>query len=181
MIRKSLMLVVTLLSLPFFRGPSVVASRLIGSEAPYFRVQGGDDKEMALDMIKGKVILIFYESKDIVESNKILKAELNKLYYEQTEAVKEVLVRLPIVDCSKAAWPFVGTWKRKLREHSTKEGVVIYCDWSGKMFSDYKIKADKNNIFIIDKSGRIRFFTLGELNAEEINNVKELLKALAGE
>ena len=91
------------------------------------------------------------------------------------------MVRLPIVDCSKAAWPFVGTWKRKLREHSTKEGVVIYCDWSGKMFSDYKIKADKNNIFIIDKSGRIRFFTLGELNAEEINNVKELLKALAGE
>ena len=159
----------------------MVASRLIGSEAPYFRVQGGDDKEMALDMIKGKVILIFYESKDIVESNKILKAELNKLYYEQTEAVKEVLVRLPIVDCSDAIWPFVGTWKRRLRERSREEGIAIYCDWSGKMFSDYKIKADKNNIFIIDKSGRIRFFTLGELNAEEINNVKELLKALAGE
>ena len=180
MIRKNLILVVTLLSLPFFRGSSL-ASGLIGAEAPYFRVQSGDDKEMTLDMTKGKVILIFYESKDIVESNKILKAELNKLYYEQTEAVKAVLVRLPIVDCSKAAWPFVGTWKRKLREHSTKEGVAIYCDWNGKMFSDYKIKVDKNNIFIIDKGGRIRFFTSGEIKVEETNDVKELLKALAGE
>ena len=180
MIQKSLIVVATLLSLLSVRGSSA-ATGLIGSEAPYFRVHSGDDNEVTLDMIKGKVILIFYESKDIVESNKILKAELNKLYYEQTEAVKEVLVRLPIVDCSKAAWPFVGTWKRKIREHSTKEGVVICCDWSGKMFSDYRLKADKNNIFIIDKSGRIRFFTSGELNAEEINNVKELLKHLAAE
>jgi hypothetical protein len=34
---------------------------LIGSAAPYFRVQSGDDKELTLDMIKGKVIAIFYD------------------------------------------------------------------------------------------------------------------------
>lgn len=181
MFQKNLILVVTLLSLPVFQSSSLAASGLIGSEAPYFRVQSGDDKKLTLDMIKGKVIVMFYESKDIVENNKRLKAELNKLYYEQTEAVKAVLVRLPIIDCSDTAWPFVGTWKRKLREHSRKEGVAIYCDWNGKMFSDYKMKTDENNIFIIDKSGRIRFFTSGEIKAEETNDVKELLKALAGE
>jgi len=180
MIQKNLILAVTLLSLPFFRGSSL-ASGSIGSEAPYFRVQSGDDKELTLDGIKGKVILIFYESKDIVENNTRLKAELNKLYYEQPEAVKEVLVRLPIIDCSDAAWPFVGTWKRKLREHSRKEGVAIYCDWNGRMSSDYKMKADESNILIIDKSGRIKFFTSGEVKAEKTNDVKELLKALAGE
>jgi hypothetical protein len=36
-------------------------SGLIGSAAPYFRVQSGDDKELTLDMIKGKVIAIFYD------------------------------------------------------------------------------------------------------------------------
>ncbi len=158
-----------------------LASGLIGFEAPYFSVQSGDDRELTLDMIKGRVILICYESKDIVKNNKRLKAELNKLYYEQTEAVKEVLVRLPIVDCSGAFWPFVGTWKRTLRERSREEGITIYCDWNGKMASDYKMKANESNILIIDKSGRIEFFTSGEVKAEKINDVKELLKKLAGE
>jgi|SRR3990172_6147503 len=158
-----------------------LASGLIGFEAPQFRVQSGDDRELTLDMIKGRVTLISYESKDVVKNNKRLKVELNKLYYEQTEVVKEVLVRLPIVDCSGAFWPFVGTWKRRLRERSWEEGITIYCDWNGKMASDYKMKADESNILIMDKSGRIKFFTSGEVKAEKFNDVKELLKKLAGE
>jgi predicted transcriptional regulator len=180
-IQKNLILVVTLLSLQFFQSSSPAASGLIGSAAPYFRVQSGDDKELNLDMIKGKVIAIFYETKDIVEKNKRIKDELNKLYYEQTGSVKDVLVRLPIIDCSDAVWPFLGIWKRRLKEHSKKEGITIYCDWKGKMSSDYKMKAGVSNIVIIDKSGRIRFFTSGEVKPEEINDVKELLKALANE
>lgn len=180
MIQTSVIVAVALLSLPFVRDFSF-ASELLGSKAPYFRVQSGDDRELTLDTIKGKVVLISYESKDIVENNTRLKAELNKLYYEQTEAVKEVLVRLPIIDCSKAAWPFVGAWKRKLGEHSRKEGVSIYCDWNGKMASNYKMKPGESNILIIDKSGRVKFFTSGEVKAEDIHNVKELLKTLAAE
>ncbi|HEU4345195.1 MAG TPA: YtfJ family protein [Candidatus Binatia bacterium] len=172
---------ITLLSLPFSRGSSLAASGLIGSTAPYFRVQSGDDKELTLDMIKGKVAAIFYQNKDIGDANKRLKDELNKLYYEQTGIVKDVLVRLPIIDCSAAVWPFRGMWKRNIREYSKKEGVVIYCDWEGKMSSDYKMKSDVSNVVIIDKSGRIRFFTSGEVKAEEINEVKELLTALAKE
>jgi hypothetical protein len=97
MFQKNLILVVTLLSLPVFQCSSLAASGLIGSAAPYFRVQSGDDIELTLDMIKGKVAAIFYENKDIVDANKRLKDELNKLYFEQTDALKDVLVRLPIV------------------------------------------------------------------------------------
>lgn len=49
------------------------------------------------------------------------------------------------------------------------------------MSSDYKMKADVSNVLIIDKGGKIKFFASGEVTAEEINNVKELLKVLAGE
>ena len=179
--QKNLMLVVTLLSLLAFQSSSPAASGSIGSAAPYFSVQSGDDKELTLDMIKGKVAAIFYQNKDIVDANKRLKDELNKLYYEQTDALKDVLVRLPIIDCSHAFWLFRGLWKRRLREYSKKEGVTIYCDWKGKMSSDYKMNSDVSNVVIIDKSGRIRFFTSGEVKPEEINGVKELLTALARE
>lgn len=181
MFQKNLILVVTLLSLLVFQSSSLGASGLISSAAPYFRVQSGDDKELTLDMIKGKVAAIFYQNKDIPDANKRLKDELNKLYYEQTDALKDVLVRLPIIDCSDAFWPFRGIWKRRLREYSKKEGVTIYCDWEGKMSSDYKMKADVSNVVIIDKGGRIRFFTSAEVKPEEIHDVKQLLIALAGE
>jgi hypothetical protein len=181
MIQKSFMLVAALLSLACFRSLPLEASGLIGSPAPYFSVQSGDDKELTLEMIKGKVAAIFYENKDIVDANQRLKDELNKLYSEQTDVLKEVLVRLPVIDCSDAFWPFLRIWKRRLREYSKTEGVTIYCDWEGKMSSDYKMNSDVSNVVIIDKSGRIRFFTSGEVKDEEINGVKELLIVLAGE
>ena len=181
MIQGNLILMIALLSLPFFQGSAPAASRLVGSPAPYFRVESGDGKELTLDMIKGKVAAIFYENKDIVDANKRLKEELNKLYSEQTDALKDVLVRLPIVDCSDAVWLFRGIWKRGLREHSKKEGTVIYCDWDGKMSSDYGMNAGVSNVVIIDKSGRIRFLTSGDVTAEEIDDLKRLLIALTRE
>ncbi len=179
--QKNLMFVVTLLSLLAFQSSSLAAGGLIGSAAPYFRVQSGDDKTLTLAMIKGKVAVIFYQNKDILDANKRLKDELNKLYYEQTDALKDVLVRLPIIDCSHAFWLLRGIWKSRLREYSKKEGLTIYGDWNGKMSSDYKMKAGMSNVVIIDKGGRIRFFTSGEVKPEEINAVKELLIALARE
>jgi len=95
MFEKNLLLVVALLSLPVFHSSFLAASGLIGSAAPHFRVQSGDDKELTLDMLKGKVTAIFYENKDIVDANKRLKNELNKLYSEQTDAPKNLIVRLP--------------------------------------------------------------------------------------
>ncbi len=181
MFQRNLTLVVTLLSLPVFQCSSPAASDLIGAAAPYFRVQSGDNKELTLDMIKGKVAIIFYQNKDIVDANKRLKDELRTLYYKQTDALKDVLVRLPIIDCSDAVWPFRGIWKRRIKEYSKKEDVTIYCDWKGTMSSDYKMKADVSNVVIIDKGGRIRLFTSGEITDQEINSAKELLIALASE
>jgi hypothetical protein len=181
MFQKNLILVVTLLSLPVFLSSSLAANGLINSPAPYFSVGSGDDKVLTLDMIRGKVTAIFYENKDIVDANKRLKDELNRLYFEQTDALKDVLVRLPIIDCSEAFWLFLGIWKRRLREYSKKEGVTIYCDWEGKMASDYKMEADVSNVVIIDKDGIIKFFTSGEVKDEDITGVKKLLIALASE
>jgi hypothetical protein len=181
MIQRIPLLVAALLSLASLRSFPLEASDLVGSAAPYFRVQSGDDKEMTLDMIKGKVTTIFYENKDIIGANKRLKDELNKLYLEQTKSVKAGFVRLPVIDCSDATWLFRWMWKSKLREHSKKEGMAIYCDWEGKMAFDYKMKSDVSNVVVIDKKGSIKFFTAGEVKDHDIDGVKQLLRALSTE
>lgn len=59
-------------------------------------------------------------------------------------------MRLPIIDCSEAFWPFLGIWKRKLRENTLrKRASPSTCDWEGKMASDYRMKADVSNVVII--------------------------------
>jgi len=49
------------------------------------------------------------------------------------------------------------------------------------MSFDYVMKANVSNVVTIDKVGRIRFFTSGDVTAEQINELNELLKVLVRE
>lgn len=110
-----------------------------------------------------------------------MKNELNKFYNEQPDTVKEFIVRLPIINCSSAFWPFTGIWKSKLKENSKKEGMTIYGDWDGKMLTDYKMKDKESNIVIIDRKGVTRYFAFGKIEDKEIIKIKELLKEIGNE
>lgn len=179
--KKAILIIMAISISISFMGISFGGAIKIGTDAPPFRVKSGDDKELTLDMIKGKAIVIFCETKDVVEKNRQLKDELNKFYNDQPKTVKELIVRLPIINCSGAFWPFTGIWKSKLKENSKKEGMTIYGDWNGKVFSDYKMKDNESNVVIIDKKGIIRYIASGKVGDEGINKIKELLKEIGYE
>lgn len=181
MSRKAILIAIAIFLGISFTALSFAESLKIGADAPAFKVKSGEDKILTLDMIKGKVIVIFYETKDVVEKNRKLKDDLNKFYDEQPDTIKELIVKLPIIDCSSAFWPFTWIWKSKLRENSKKEGITIYGDWNGKMFSDYEMKDKEGNVIIIDKKGIIRYIASGKVDDKEINKIKELLKKLGNE
>lgn len=160
---------------------SIAGGLDVGKRAPFFSIKSGDDEELTLDMVKGKIAVIIYETKDVVEVNRELKDELNEFYDVQPDEIKEEIVRLPIVNCSGVFWLFTKIWKKKLRENSRKEGITIYGDWSGKMFSDYRMKGGDSNIVIIGRNGRVRYFSSGKLESDGIAGIKNLLKRLANE
>ncbi|MEW6619191.1 MAG: YtfJ family protein [bacterium] len=160
---------------------SIAEDLIIGTAAPFFKVESGDDKILTLDMIKGKIIVIFYEAKDVVKKNRKLKDELNKFYFEQLDLVKKLIIRLPVINCQGAFWPFTGIWKSKLRQNSKKEGMTIYGDWDGKMNSCYKMKDNESNVIIIDQKGIIRYIASGKVEDTEISKIKELLKRVGNE
>lgn len=146
-----------------------------GTNAPYFKVKSGDDKELNSSMIKGKVVVIFYETKDLIEKNRKLKNELNEFYDNQPDAIKNLIIKLPIIDCSGAFRLFVRMWKNSLIDHSKKERMVIYGDWDAKMFSNFKMKKDESNIIILDKKGIIQYYKHGTIEDNEVIKIKELL------
>lgn len=150
----------------------------VGIAAPSFNIRSGDDEQLTLDIVKGKIVVIFYETKDVSEKNRKLKSELNKSYHELTDTQKTSIVRLPVINCSSAFWPISEIWKSKLRENTRKEGLTIFGDWDGKMLSAYRMKEKESNFVIVDKKGIIRYFSFGNIEDNEIVKIKELLKEL---
>jgi alkyl hydroperoxide reductase subunit AhpC len=159
------------------------APRLIGREAPPFQVESGDGKVLQAKMLRGKVVVLFYETKDVLAQSRPLKAVLNAYYNEQNKDDQQMILRVPIINCVSAAWPWKGIWKSRLIENSQRVGMTVYGDWDGKMGAAYGMKSDDTNLLIIDKKGIIRFFQSGVVtgNGETAAILKKLLKDLVAE
>ena len=173
-----LVLISLLGTLPLKSWGSHLAS---GKPAPPFLVESGNSKKLTLDMIRGRVIVLYYTSPHAIAENSQLKAELLKLYWAQPADIKRQLFRLVVVDGSEASWPTMPLWKCKLNEYSEKEGFTIYADWQRKMLAAYRLKENANNFLVIDKQGIIRYAVSGKITTGQCDKIKELLFSLVQE
>lgn len=146
-----------------------------GYKAPDFHLVSGEDQQLSADTLKGKIVFLFYEGKDAVEKNRALKNILNAFFREQPPSVQQEIQRIAVINCTSAAWPLTGIWKKNLQEKSREEKITIYGDWDGKMLAAYGMKGDDSNLVIIDKEGIIRFFRSGAMPPETIREIKALL------
>jgi predicted transcriptional regulator len=160
-----------------FLGIGLVQGLETGVQAPPFNLESGDNEKISLDRIKGKIVIIIYEAKNVIEQNRAFKNELTSLI-DRSEVLKAQSTVLPVINCTSASWATKRIWKSNLRKNSKKENVTIYGDWDGKMFADYGIKDNTSNVVVIDANGIIRYFGSGKLDENEINKVKELLNRL---
>ncbi|MBI4642705.1 MAG: redoxin domain-containing protein [Deltaproteobacteria bacterium] len=153
----------------------------LGKRAPDFQVESGDNQTLSLDMIRGKVIVLFYESRNVIKKNIKLKNELKRLYLAQPANIQKDIFRLVVIDCSEAYWPTTPIWKSKLKEHSRKEGFTIYGDWNKRMFADYHMKREESNFLIIDKRGVIRYSAAYKVENSQFEKIKGVLSSLVQE
>ncbi len=149
-----------------------------GLPAPNFLVESGDNQKLSLDMVRGKVIVLFYESRHAIKENSALKDELIHFYLAQPANIKKHVFRLVVIDCSQSFGPATLLWKNGLREYSGKEGFTIYGDWNRKMLTDYHMEAGRSNFLIIDKLGIIQYAATGKVNPGQFEKIKELLMNL---
>lgn len=146
-----------------------------GEKAPYFRVTSGNDEVLTSDMIKSKIAVVFYETKDTVERNRSLKEALNAFYAKMPRAEQDEIIKIAVIRCSAF---MSAIWRRNLREHSKKEGITIYGDWEGSMERDYGMKADESNFLIIDKTGIIRMSRAGIIPGNDFHSIEDLIDGL---
>lgn len=143
-----------------------------GEKAPYFKVVSGNGQSLTLEALKGKTAVIFYETKESKEVNRLLKDELNSFYDAQPPLAKKDIERVSIIRCP----PFMpNIWRKSLRDNSKKEGITIYGDWDGAMEKCYGMASGESNFLIIDKEGMVRYFKKGLIPKEEFGNIKNIL------
>lgn len=179
MFRKIAFIMLLLLGLGMLSPDSRAAYSALGQPAPPFELKSGQNQKLTLEMILGKVVVLFYETRQVVDKNDELKDELIRLYQDQPENIKKEIFRLVVIDCSQATLPTQAIWKHKLAQHSLALGFTIYGDWNRKMLLDYRMEKNDSNFLIIDKNGIIRYSSTGKINNGEIENIKNLLISLA--
>ena len=173
----ALLVIATLIAPPRAHSADTVYA-LLGKAAPPFTVRSGDDRVLASDALKGKVAVIFYETRDTSRKNSDIKDRFNKLYDRQDEETRESIVRIPIFNCSRVIWPARAIWKQSLRYHSKRVGMTLYVDWDGHMARDYRMKDDESNLVILDRKGIVRYASAGRISDEQFSEIEELLDKL---
>ena len=89
-----------------------------GEPAPSFSLVSGDNKKLTLDMLRGKVVVLFYATRDTVQVNDDLQHYLDTLYDAQPQNIQNQIFRLLVVNAMEAT--SLTAWKEKLMETSAE-------------------------------------------------------------
>lgn len=155
------------------------AQAILGTSepAPSFSLVSGDNKKLTLDMLKGKVVALFYATRETVNVNDELQNYLDTLYAAQPQNIQNQIFRLLVLNTMEAT--SLTAWKEKLSETSAKLKITIYGDWTGGMFAAYRMRDNDSNFIIIDKRGIVRFAASGRIANSRFEAIKKLLLELA--
>jgi len=157
--------------------PYTTVANMTGKRLPAFDVESGDGKPLASKDLAGRLAIITYETRYVIEKNRAAKAALGRVLKKRFAADSWRVVA--IVDTSSANFFTRGVWRRKLVENSKKERIAIYGDWDGKTAKALGVKRDESNLLIVDAAGVIRYFAYGRFDAKEMARQKTLLESLA--
>lgn len=130
----------------------------IGAQAPAFEVKDGDDHSLDSASLKGKRLVIFYETRDdsVIEQNRAVKNKMLEHLRQDAKLAAQTAI-VPIIDCSSAFALTRGIWKSSLRANSEKEGLTIYCDWDGSVGRAFQVQAGQSNVIVIGRDGLVKF------------------------
>lgn len=148
--------------------PGVSALPVTGSNAPNARVVDTDGRVADLAALRGRPVLVFYESRDSLPQNRALVAELAGLRTRGEEPYRSRLALVPVADVtSYDYWPIRGFVRATLRRHARAAGIDIFCDFSGDFGRALGVARGQSNVVLLGPDGAVRFVAHGALSAEQ--------------
>lgn len=149
----------------------------VGDRAPAWSVYAGERRISYPESYGGKVLVVTYESKDVVEKNRPFK---NRIITFCASPINDsgVVVPFPVIDCSGYIGPIKSYCIKQVEKNSRTEKIQLYTDRDGLMRSAFSMQHHESTILIIDQQGIIRYRHAGRITDEECERIIALLSAL---
>jgi hypothetical protein len=156
---------------------SPASAQVVGSRAPAFHAETADDQVLTLETFRGRVAMLWYESRESKALNTKLKAELKR--FSGTLEHQERLVVLAVANVSgMGSWPLSSFAKAKMRDVTKEIGLPLYGDWDGNVQKAYDFTENTSYFLLIDSSGMVRYRIHGKVPEESFPAIEELERKL---
>ena len=149
-------------------GPAARAVAL-GKKVPNFQLKDSKGKPFTLKSFRQPVMVFWYEGKNSKEQNRWIKNKLKALRKKGVLPAKKYR-SVGIANFQETAVP---NWLINLviKREIKKTGATILCDRTGKMMKKWGFRNGRSNIYVLDKTRKLRWRSSGPLNKRRGNQL----------
>ncbi len=142
------------------------------------RVETSNGNPVALEVLKGKPLLLFYEDRDSTGLNQALKDELFKR--GKAAGLLDAVKVVAVADLEGFNWfPARDFALAGVRDAERKAGIPVYVDWSGRLrAAPWKLKEGTSNVVLLDAGGAEQLRFSGALDEKQRAQLFDAIAAL---
>jgi hypothetical protein len=150
-----------------------LATTVAQAERPHFSVVTADGSALSDAQLKGRAVILWYDSSDSVHVNDEAKAELSRMLSTMSEATRPRLVAVGDVS-GYDYWPARSFAKSELRKYEGIYRIPIYGDWTGAIRAAFALDPSHGNLLFISATGAVHFRRTGKVDQAGVKRVVEL-------
>lgn len=141
----------------------------MGKKMPNFRLKDSKGKAHTLKSFTHPVMVFWYEGKNSKEQNRWIKNKLKALRKKGVLPAKKYR-SVGIANFQETAVP---NWLINLviKREIKKTGATILCDRTGVMMKKWGFRNGRSNIYVLDKTRKLRWRSSGPLNKRRGNQL----------
>ena len=125
---------------------------LLNVKAPEFSLLDQYDKPYNIRQGEGSIVVLLASDKEGEPQNALWRSAIEERY-------RDKIFLIGIADVRTV--PFF--LKSRIKNNFRKDNARILLDWTGEVFTNYVLAKHASNIVLIDKKGRVRYVTSGEV------------------
>jgi hypothetical protein len=149
----------------------------VGSARPPVQLSDAWGRSIDLARYRGRPLLLVYEDKDSAAQNAALKTDFATL--AKGDRYQDRIAIVPVADVSAYDyWPVRGLVKDAIKDESRRQGLVIYCDWDGRVRSALGVTRSVSNVVLYGPDGRVAFAKEATLSADERRELVGLVRGM---
>jgi hypothetical protein len=179
----------TLLSIACTGAASLVTSRVaLGQQAPGavgapadFSLPTTAGRDRALAQLRGKVVVLFYETRDTITQNQHVKDAMGVRFNRDRSLINRFSL---VAACNVAeynSWPSQYFAREAISAVARSQRIELWLDWNRTLIQRLGLRDRTSNIVLIDKQGRVRERLWGRVADGSVNALIDRMIALGSE